>query len=113
MVELTLRILFSIIGLSFFVLVIEFVRRRILIEKYALAWVAVAGITLLFGIFPGTFVTFAAILGMHHLSFVLLLLLLFLLLFSLHMSIVVTRLSKNLEKLSRKGALFEAKKGKQ
>jgi len=100
-VETELRIIFGCIGIAFLLFIVELVRRRALIEKYSLIWLGVGVCTGLFGLFPAVFMTTARMLHMHHLTLVTLLLIIFLLLFSVHMSMVMTRLSRQVEELSR------------
>jgi len=53
------RIAITILSVVLFALVIELVRREFLKERYALLWLATAGIGLVIGIFPSVIARFA------------------------------------------------------
>jgi hypothetical protein len=99
----------AVIGIAVvvFIVVLELVRRRRLMERYALLWLAAALILLVLGVWKGLLTTVSADLGIHYppsalfaigFAFVVLLL--------LSVSIVISRLSEQNKRLAQHVALL-------
>ena len=84
----------------------ELIRRRHLKEKYAIMWLFLALGALLLSIFNKVILTVAALLGLHHLTLVVLVAFFFLVLLCMHFSLSLSKLSENNKILNQEYALL-------
>ncbi|MFH1776660.1 MAG: DUF2304 domain-containing protein [Candidatus Omnitrophota bacterium] len=100
-----------ILILSVFVLAatVELIRRRKLREEYALLWLLTGAVILVFAIFPQLLYLISRLLGLHHLTTMLLISFLFLLCIVLHFSTVISKLTDRETELAQQLALLEQK----
>lgn len=85
----------------------ELIRRRRLWEKYAILWI-LTGVTLLIGaLFPKTISTVSELLGLAHLTTMLLIAFLFLLGIVLHFTTVMSSRTEKQTKIAQKIAILE------
>jgi len=84
----------------------ELIRRRHLKEKYAIMWLFLALGALLLSIFNKVIVYTAALLGLHHLTLVVLVAFFFLILLCMHFSLSLSKLSENNKVLNQEYALL-------
>ena len=56
---ITAELLMTVGGITAFILTVNWVRKRQLREKYAIGWITVALILLIFGLFPSLVMSFA------------------------------------------------------
>ena len=89
-------------------LVLELVRRRRLLERYALVWMAVTGLLILLALWDGLLTSVAAIIGISYPPSALFLIAFgFVILLLLHFSVAVSRLSDQGKILAQRIALLE------
>ena len=103
-----LQILAIIVTAGLFVLVFELVRRRRLLERYALLWLFSAFMLLAFAAWKGLLEQFASAIGIFYAPSALFILALgFVLLLLLHFSVAVSRLADQAKVLAQRVALLE------
>ncbi len=88
---------------------VELIRRRKLREEYALLWILTGIVILVFALFPGVLYFISKLLGLHHLTTMLLISFLFLLAIVLHFSTVISKLTDRETKLAQRLAILERK----
>ncbi|MBI5724902.1 MAG: DUF2304 domain-containing protein [Planctomycetes bacterium] len=89
------------------VITVELVRRRKLREEYAMIWLAVSAVLLIIGIFPQIVIWLQDLLRMHYLTIVVLGLFSFLAVIMLHFSIVISRQSDQIRRLTQELAMMK------
>lgn len=105
---ITAEVLMGVGGFAAFALTLYWVRSRLLREKYAVAWMAVATLLLLAGIFPGTVMWFANATRLSYPSAVLFLALSAIYLFSMSVSLSLTRQRRTIVRLTQELALQQS-----
>lgn len=94
------------VSLALAVLIFELVRRGHLKERYALLWLAVSGLGLLIGVFPGIIERLSLWLEFQYLTVFYTASFLFLLLLVLVFTVVISRLSERSRELAQEVALL-------
>jgi hypothetical protein len=94
-------------GVSAFAITIHWVRRRELREKYAVAWVILASLLLLVGLFPSTIMWFADWAHLSYPAAVLLISLTLIYLFSFTVSVSLTHQYRRNVRLTQELAILE------
>lgn len=84
----------------------ELIRRRKIWEKYALLWILTGVVLLICGIFPQIIYSISQLLGLAHLTTILLITFLFLLSIVLHFTAIITKRTEQLTKLSQQFAIL-------
>jgi len=97
-------------GLTMMIVVLELVRRKVLGERYALLWLLLAALIILFGIWPGLLLRVADLLDIvYPPSIIFGLALLFIIAIMIHFSVVLSRQSKGYNKIIQRLSLLEEK----
>ncbi len=101
----------GILGLSVLLLavVLELVRRGYLKERYALLWLATAGLSLLVGVFPGIITSLAHLFNFQYLTVLFAMYFAFTLALVLCFTIVISRLAERNRELTQEVALLAHK----
>lgn len=89
------------------VITVELVRRRKLREEYAMLWLIVSAVLLVIGIFPQIVIWLQDVLEVHYLTIVVLGLFSFLAVIMLHFSIVISRQSDQIRRLTQELAMMK------
>lgn len=84
----------------------ELIRRRHLMEKYAIMWLFLALGALTISIFNKVIFYVASLMGLHHLTLVVLVAFFFLVLLCMHFSLSLSKLSENNKVLNQEYALL-------
>jgi len=106
---LEVQIITGVISVFFLATVFEAIRRKKLMEKYAVLWIFSCLIMLVFSIFPQLLFKISEILGVFYLTVLVLFSVLFLLSIILHFSISLSQLSENNKKLAQEIGLMKLK----
>lgn len=107
-------VLAIVIGAGMLFLVLELVRRRKLLEEYAILWVVTGVVLLIFGTQVGLLRKVANLLSVQTPAFVLMLFgMIFLILVCLHFSIKLTSITHKLKNLAQEVALLKHKASKE
>lgn len=101
------RIILFLLSAVFMLIVCEHVRRRKIIEKYALLWIGVAFIVLLISLFPYLLIKLSNILGVYYLSTILLICFFFLLLITFSFTIAISKLIEKNTVLAQELAILK------
>ena len=105
-----LHLRFAAIGatLLLLLLVLELVRRRRLLERYALVWMAVTGLLILLALWDGLLTSVASVIGISYPPSALFLIAFgFVILLLLHFSVAVSRLTDQSKVLAQQLALLD------
>lgn len=100
------RIALLLISLFVLAIVLEIVRRGLLKERYALLWLAAAGLGLVFGVFPRLIVLLSHVLHVQYLTLLFALSFAFLLGLVLSFSAVISRQTERTRELTQEVALL-------
>jgi len=100
------RIAITILSVVLFALVIELVRREFLKERYALLWLATAGIGLAIGIFPGLIARFAALVHFQLITTLFVVSFLYVLGIVLGFTVIISKLAERNRRLAQDVALL-------
>ena len=100
------RIAITILSVILFALVIELVRREYLKERYALLWLATAGVGLVIGIFPGVIARFAAIVHFQLITTLFVVSFLYVLGIVLGFTVIISKLAERNRRLAQDVALL-------
>lgn len=96
-------------GFGFFLLTAELIRRRRIEERYALPWLLLGSLMLVFSFMPGLLDRLSRLLQVHYAPSLLFALgLLFSLAFILHLTMVISRLHRRVTRLAQELALLQA-----
>jgi hypothetical protein len=104
---MTAETLMLIGGVTAFLLTVYWVRSRDIREKYAVGWVAVAGLLLLLGVFPELIMGFAARAHLSYPAAVLFVALTLIYLFSFTVSVSLSHLYRRSVRLTQEMALLK------
>ncbi len=88
-------------------LVVELIRRRRLRESFAMLWLGVAAVFVLFGVFPGLLTLLAGALNLYYLTTAGLIGSLFLILIILQLSVALSRQADENRRLTQRLALIQ------
>jgi hypothetical protein len=105
-----LHLRFAAVGavLLLLLLVLELVRRRRLLERYALVWMAVTGLLILLALWDGLLTSVASVIGISYPPSALFLIAFgFVILLLLHFSVAVSRLTDQSKVLAQQLALLD------
>jgi len=105
-----LHLRFAAVGatLVLLLLVLELVRRRRLLERYALVWMAVTGLLILLALWDGLLTSVASVIGISYPPSALFLIAFgFVILLLLHFSVAVSRLTDQSKVLAQQLALLD------
>jgi len=106
--EANIQLVAILVTSGLFVMVIELVRRRRLMERYALLWLLAAGVLLALSIWRGLLETIAGTIGIFYAPSALFVIAFgFILVLLLHFSLAVSRLSDQTKVLAQQLALME------
>ncbi len=100
------RIAITFLSVMLFALVIELVRREFLKERYALLWLATAGIGLLIGISPGLIARFAALVHFQLITTLFVASFLYVLGIVLGFTVIISKLAERNRRLAQDVALL-------
>ena len=104
------RVISIVIAIVLFVMVIDFIRRGLLKEKYAVLWLAAIGAVGIFAVWRGLLDRVASWVGVAYPpSFLFLIGLVFILMILLHFSVVISILTERNKNLAQEVALLKAK----
>jgi len=105
---------FSVIFCTAFIgVTIELIRRRLVLERYAILWLCLGAVMLAFGTFPKLLDMVSEAAGIFYApSFMFLGGMLFSLLFIMHTSVVLTKLRRHVTRLSQEIALLQVETAK-
>jgi len=106
---LRIRIIIGLISLFFLVIIFEAIRRRKIMEKYALLWIISGLVMLIFSLFPEILFRFSHFLGLYYLTVLLLVCFIFLLLILFYLSIAISQLTEKNKELAQEIGLLKAK----
>lgn len=97
-------------SLVFLVVTVELIRRQKIAEKYSLLWLALGLVMISCSVFPGLLEGIARSVGIYYAPSLLFLIgLIFSLTFIMHLTIVISRLQRQLTRLIQEVALLKAK----
>ena len=96
-------------SIGLLVITIELIRRRKLWEEYALLWLLTGVVLLMLGLFPGVIYSVSGLLGLNHLTTMLLIAFLFLLSIVLHFTAVISRQTERETKLAQELAILASR----
>jgi hypothetical protein len=107
--------LVSVIFCAVFILItIELIRRKKLAERYALLWLILGLVMLIFSLLPGLLETVSRALHIYYAPSLLFLVgFLFSLIFIMHLTIVISKLHRKLTRLVQEIALLKSSIGKE
>ena len=100
------RIAITILSVVLFALVIELVRREFLKERYALLWLATAGIGLVVGVFPALIARFAAVVHFQMVTTLFVVSFLYVLGIVLGFTVIISKLAERNRRLAQEVALL-------
>ncbi len=104
------RVISIVIAIVLFVMVIDFIRRGLLKEKYAVLWLAAIGAVGIFAVWRGLLDRVASWVGVAYPpSFLFLIGLVFILMILLHFSVVISILTERNKNLAQEVALLKAR----
>ncbi len=103
------RFIVTLLALVILTVTVELIRRRKLKEEYALLWILTGIVILFFSVFPGILYFISELVGLHHLTTIMLITFLFLLIIVLHFSTVISRLNERETELAQHFAILEWK----
>jgi hypothetical protein len=98
---LKIRIIAGVISFLLLVVILELIRRRKFMEKYALLWLFSGSLIFIFCIFPEPLFILARIMGIYYLTVLLLFSFIFLLSIILYTSIALSRLTEDNKELAQ------------
>ena len=104
---ITAELLMTVGGITAFLLTLNWVRKRQLREKYAIGWISVALVLLIFGLFPSLVMSFADTAHLSYPSAVLFVALAAIYLFALSVSISISRQYRHNTRLMQEIAILE------
>ncbi|MEE9614848.1 MAG: DUF2304 domain-containing protein [Thermodesulfobacteriota bacterium] len=103
------QILYILIALTFFGLVVDFIRRGLLKEKYAVLWLGLVGVVVVLSLWKGLLDRTAEILGVAYPpSLLFLVAFIFVLLILLHFSVVISIMHERHKVLAQEIALLKS-----
>lgn len=103
------RALVVALALGVLAFTVELIRRRRLREEYSLLWILTGIVILAFALFPRALYMVSELLGLHHLTTMLLITFLFLLTIVLHYSTVISQHAERETQLAQRLAILEWK----
>lgn len=106
---LKIRIIAGIISFLLLVVIVELIRRRKFMEKYALLWVFSGLLVFISCIFPEPLFMIASIMGIYYLTVLLLFAFIFLLSIILYTSISLSKLAEDNRELAQEVGILKLK----
>jgi len=101
----------AIFCLTFVFITVELIRRRKIDERYALLWVLLGGLMMVFSFFPGLLDRISGMLHVHYAPSLLFLIgMIFSLMFILHLTMVISKLHRRLTRLVQEVALLKVER---
>ncbi len=101
------RLLVIALAMGILISTLELIRRRRLWEKYALLWLLTGVVLLVMGLFPTPIYTISKLLGLAHLTTMLLITFLFLLCIVLHFTTVISKQTERETELAQRLAIMK------
>lgn len=101
------RLLVIALAMGILISTFELIRRRRLWEKYALLWLLTGVVLLVMGLFPTLIYTISKLLGLAHLTTMLLITFLFLLCIVLHFTTVISKQTEQETELAQRLAIMK------
>jgi len=106
---LKIRIIAGIISFLLLVVIVELIRRRKFLEKYALLWIFSGSLVFLCCVFPEPLFKLSKLMGMYYLTVLILFSFIFLLSIILYSSIVLSRLTEDNKELAQEIGILKLK----
>lgn len=104
---LRIRIIIGLVSLFFLIIILEAIRRRKFMEKYALLWIMAGLVIIIFSLFPNILFKISEILGLYYLTTLLLVCFVFLLLILFYLSISISSLTEKNKELAQQIAILK------
>jgi hypothetical protein len=105
-IELGARIIFAVCGAALFLIILEFIRRGYIKEKYILVWLPFACILLLFSTFPSILVQLSRAVHLHYMTAVVLCTVVYFTVVLVYMTARLSRLREDVKSISQSVALL-------
>jgi len=106
---LRVQIIAGIISFTLLLTILELIRRRKFLEKYALLWIFNALVIFIFSLYPKLLFKIAEILGLYYLTCLFIIVFLFLLCIMLYFSTSLSKLVEQNKRLAQDLAILEFK----
>ncbi|GIP32848.1 DUF2304 domain-containing protein [Paenibacillus sp. J2TS4] len=111
---MNIYLLSIIFSLFFLVVTLELIRRQKVAERYSLLWLILALVMLVSSIFPGWLNAVSRLVNVYYAPSLLFLVgFIFSLLLIMHLTIVITRLQRQVTRMIQEVALLKAQKGRE